>query len=229
MGRIIAVANQKGGVGKTTTVENLGAALSLEGQKVLLVDYDPQCSLSKALEHEALFAGDLASLDGYDLLTGNPMLAAKKLAIGDLDKLIGPLRLAYDYILVDCAPSLSMVAMTALYAADEVIVTTQPHYLAVAGIAELLDTLQALQSTGSSISGYRVLITMVERNGAAREMIQQITTAYPCYETQIRKNVAVTYAEARGIDVFKYDKRSNAAKDYKALALEILSEHSSLS
>ena len=224
MGRIIAVANQKGGCAKTTTTVNLGAALALEGQKVLLVDYDPQCSLTKALEHDETFAGDLVSLDGYDLITGDPMLAARKLALTDLDKLIGPLRSTYDYILVDCAPSLSMVAMTALYAADQVIVTTQPHYLAVAGIAELLDTINTLNSSGASISGYKVLITMVEHNGAVREMVQQITTAYPCYSTQIRKNVAVTYSEARGTDVFKYDRRSNAAKDYKALALELLSE-----
>ena len=224
MGRIIAVANQKGGCAKTTTTVNLGAALALEGQKVLLVDYDPQCSLTKALEHDETFAGDLVSLDGYDLITGDPMLAARKLALTDLDKLIGPLRSTYDYILVDCAPSLSMVAMTALYAADQVIVTTQPHYLAVAGIAELLDTINTLNSSGASISGYKVLITMVEHNGAVREMVQQLLTAYPCYQTQIRKNVSVTYSEARGIDVFKYDGRSNAAKDYKSLALEILSK-----
>lgn len=223
-GQIIAVANQKGGVGKTTTTINLGAALALEGKKVLLVDYDPQCSLTKALEHDGTLAGDLVSLDDYDLITGDPMLAARKIALTDLDRLIGPLRNAYDYILVDCAPSLSMVAMAALYPADHVIVTTQPHYLAVAGIAELLDTINTLNSSGASISDYKVLITMVEQNGAAREMVQQLLTAYPCYKTQIRKNVAIAYSEARGIDVFKYQPRSNAAKDYKALALEVLSE-----
>ena len=224
MGRIIAIANQKGGVGKTTTVRDLGAALALEGQKVLLVDYDPQCSLTKSLQHEETFAGDLVSLDGYDLITGDQMLAARKMEVTDLDKIIGPLRNAYDYILIDCAPSLSLVAMTALYPADHVIVTTQPHYLAVAGIAELLDTLNSVQGAGGRIRSYKVLVTMLEHNGAAREMLQQITGAYPCYSTHIRKNVAIPYAEARGIDVFKYQPRSNAAKDYKALALEILSE-----
>lgn len=223
-GQIIAVANQKGGVGKTTTVENLGAALALEGQKVLLVDYDPQCSLTKAIEHEQTFAGDLAYLDGYDLITGDPMLAARKLSLTDLADLLEPMRNTYDYILVDCAPSLSMVAMVALYAADRVIVTTQPHYLAVAGISELLDTINTLNSSGAKIGDYKVLITMVEQNGASREMVQQITSAYPCYATQIRKNVAVPYSAARGVDIFKYQRRSNGAKDYKALALEILSE-----
>lgn len=224
MSSIIAVANQKGGVGKTTTVRDLGAALALEGQKVLLVDYDPQCSLTKSLEHTRAFDGDLAYLDGYDLLTGDPMLAARKMDVTDLDRIIRPLRSSYDYILVDCAPSLSIVAMTALYPADHVIVTTQPHYLAVAGIVELLDTINTVNGAGGHIESYKVLITMLERNGAAREMLDQITAAYPCYGTHIRKNVAVAYSEARGIDVFKYDPRSNAAKDYKALAQEIMSE-----
>lgn len=224
MGQIIAVANQKGGVGKTTTVENLGAALALEGKKVLLVDYDPQCSLTKALEHDEALSGDLVSLDDYDLITGDSMLAARKLTLHDLERVLKPLRNQYDYILIDCAPSLSMVAMTALYPADKVIVTTQPHFLAVSGIAELLETLNTLNSSGAHISNYRVLITMVERNGAVREMLEQLQSAYPCYDTQIRKNVAIAYSEARGMDAFKYDQRSNAAKDYKALALEILSE-----
>ena len=224
MARIIAIANQKGGVGKTTTTRELGAALAHEGQKVLLVDYDPQCSLTKSLEHEPTREGGIARLEGYDLMTGDPMLAARKLNIGDLAKRIEAPQKSYDYILIDCAPSLSLVTMAALYAADHAIVTTQPHYLAVAGIAELLDTLNSVRSVGGRISGYKVLITLLERNGAAREMEQQITGAYPCYDTRIRKNVAIAYAEARGIDVAKYDPRSNAAKDYKALALEVMSE-----
>ena len=222
MGQIIAVANQKGGVGKSTTTRELGAALAREGQKVLLVDYDPQCSLTKSLEHDD--TGEIAHLEGYDLMLGNPMLSAEEPAIDDLDKALGPIRDSYDFVLIDCAPSLSMVTLAALYAADHAIIPTQPNFLSVAGIVELLDTISSVESVGGRIKGYRVLINYFERNGAVREMIEQVEAEYPTYKTRIRKNVAIAYAEARGIDVGTYDKRSNAAKDFKALALEVLSE-----
>lgn len=225
MARTIAVANQKGGVGKTTTVENLGAALALEGKRVLLVDYDPQCSLTKAIDNDGgIFPNNIGS--GYDLLPGNPLLATDDDAkINALADELEPVQGLYDYILIDCPPSLSKVAMMALYPADWVIVAVQPHYLAVAGISELLKTLQALNEAGARIQGAKCLLTMYERNGACKEMEAQVTEAYGApYKTRIRKNVTLSYAQAAGVDVFQYDKRCNGAQDYKALACEIMSE-----
>ena len=227
---IISVANQKGGVGKTTTVENLGAALALEGRRVLLVDYDPQCSLTKAVDNDGgVFPRNVGS--GYDLLPGNPLLAAEKFeSVTALADELEPVRDMYDYILVDCPPSLSEAAMNALYPADWVIIAVQPHYLAVAGIGELFKTLQALNEAGAHIQGATCLLTMYENNGACREMERQVTEAYgEPYGTRIRKNVTLAYAQAAGVDVFQYDKRSNGAKDYKALALEIIGKHESVS
>ena len=220
----IAVANQKGGVGKTTTVENLGAALALEGNRVLLVDYDPQCSLTKAIDNDGgIFPKGIGS--GYDLIPGNPLLATEDGDIDALAKELGPVQESYDYIIIDCPPSLSRAAMVALYPAEWVIVAVQPHYLAVAGIGELLKTLQALNEAGANIQGAKCLLTMYERNGACKEMEDQVTRAYGSpYVTRIRKNVTLSYAQAAGVDVFQYDKRSNGAKDYKALAHEIMSE-----
>ena len=222
MGQIIAVANQKGGVGKSTTVENLGAAIALEGKSVLLVDLDPQCSLTMALTDGGQ-DGEIVSLDGYDLMSGDPMLAARQFdSLDELARDISPLRESYDSVLIDCPPSLGALALNAIFPADHVIIPTQPHFLAVAGIAELLTTIQTLVKEGAAIEGINVLITLYERNGATREMEEQITQAYPTYETRIRKNVAVAYSQARGMDVFKYDARCNAAQDYKRLAHELL-------
>ena len=226
MAEIIAVANQKGGVGKTTTTESLGAALaSLHGERVLLVDYDPQCSLTKSLVNGGgRLERDVGS--GYSLMTGDPMLAAREFdGITALYDVLEPIADDYDHIIIDCPPSLSEVALNALYPADRIIVAVQPHFLAVSGIAELFRTLSAVNAQGASIKSARCLFTMHESNGAVKEMEEQVATAYGTpYATKIRKNVAIAYAQAAGMDVFQYDKHSNAARDYAALATEILEE-----
>lgn len=230
MAKVIAVANQKGGEGKTTTVESLGAALALESKRVLLVDYDPQCSLTKAIANDGdALVSNVGS--GYDLLPGNPLLAVEKFdGLTTLADELEPLKGNYDYIIIDCPPSLSEVAMTALYPADWVVVAVQPYYLDVAGVPELLKTLQALNDAGAHIQGAKCLLTFHANNGAVREMESQIIEAYgEPYETRIRKNVALAHAQAAGVDIYQYDKRSNGAKDYKAFASELARELEKLS
>ena len=230
MGQIIAISNQKGGVSKSTTTANLGAALALEGRKVLLVDYDPQCSLTLSLTDGETMSGDLVTVETkggatYDLITGDPLLAARKLkGMDELAHSVAPMRRQYDYVLIDTPPSLGRLSLNALYPADKVIIPTVPHFLAVAGIAELLESIGTLTESGAAIASTRVLITQWERNGAVREMERQIRNAYPTFATNIRRNVAIAYSQAAGVDVFEYDSSSNAARDYKALALEVLSE-----
>lgn len=228
MGEIIAVGNQKGGVSKTTTVETLGAALALEGQRVLLVDFDPQRSLTLALTDGEGLSGDLVTVETrggitYDLLTGDEMLAARDFkALDELAGVLNPLRATYDWIIIDTPPSLGKLSLNAMYPADRVIVPTIPHFLAVAGIAELYESVGTLRRDGSPIRDVTILITQWERNGAVREMERQIRDAYPTFETSIRRNVAIAHAQAAGVDVYSFDARSNAAQDYKKLARELL-------
>lgn len=222
---IYAVANQKGGVGKTTTTENLAAALALyEGKHVLAVDYDPQCSLTKAIDNDGeLMAYGVGS--GWDMLTGDPSLAARDFkAVDEFADELEAYRDQYDVILIDCPPSLSMVTMNALYPADHVIIPTQASYLAAAGIEELVSVIGELNGRGARIQDVRVLLTMHERNGNVAEMERQIREAWPCFETVIRKNVTLSYAQASGFDVIGYDGSSNGAKDYKALAHELIND-----
>ena len=229
--KVISIANQKGGVGKTTTAENLGAALALfHGRKVLLVDYDPQCSLTKSLINDgAPLERGVGS--GYDLVTGNPALAAHQFgSVTELSDMLRPLAASYDVVIVDCPPSLSTMAMNALYPADMLIIATQPHYLSVSGIGELLKTVRAVNDAGGRIAKAKTLITMYERNGAVREMEAQLEEAYgKPFGTRIRKNVSIAYSQAAGMDVFQYAPNSNAAKDYKALSIEVMSELETLS
>jgi chromosome partitioning protein len=231
MAKVISIANQKGGVGKTTTTESLGAALSLfHGQKVLLVDYDPQCSLTKSLVNDgAPLERGVGS--GYDLVTGNPALATHRYgSVKELSDMLRPLRASYDTIIIDCPPSLSVMTMNALYPADLLIIATQPHFLAVSGIGELLKTVKAVNAEGGRIRKAKTLVTMYERNGAVREMEAQLEDAYGGpFETRIRKNVSLVYAQAAGVDVFQYAPNSNAAKDYKSLAIEVMSTLETLS
>lgn len=225
MAKVIAIANQKGGVGKTTTAENLAAAMAMfEDKAVLVVDYDPQCSLTKALDQDPTGRIEHGVGSGYDILTGNSDLAAHEYAsLTELARQIDRYQSQYDVIIIDCPPSLSMVTMNALYPADHVVIPTQASYLAAVGIGELMDLVSTLKRRGANIEDATVLLTMHDtRSGDARNVGQQIRDAYPTFETVIRRNVTLSYAQGAGCDVYDYDRNSNGAKDYQALAHEIL-------
>ena len=256
MSRIIAIANQKGGVGKTTTAVNLGAALRERGRSVLCVDLDPQASLTLAL---GLIADDLpatiykAMLDtargedhadpaaliqqtaaGLDLLPSNIELSQAELdltreplGVYALRDTLTPLSAHYDYILLDCPPSLGILTTNALAAAGEVLIPLQSDYLALKGVDLLLGTVGKMQKRANpnlKVSG--ILLTMADtRTLHAREVIEAAHAAFgdrvPIFESVVHFTVRLKEAPLTGQSILAYANDSQAAEAYRALAREI--------
>ena len=251
MGKIIAVANQKGGVGKTTTSINLAAGLSYLNQKVLLVDLDPQGNASQGVgatkRNFELSTYDLL-LDEYEvkdikLSLNNPPLdvipATIDLAGADLEMIefkVGRERLLknklltakeeYDYVIIDCPPSLGLLNTNALTAADSVIIPVQSEYYALEGLTQLLSTIRLVQKLFNpdlKIEG--VLITMLDvRTRLSIEVQQEVRRYFKerVYKNNIPRNVKLSEAPSRGQSIFEYDIRSEGAKAYAALAKEVI-------
>lgn len=243
MAKVIAIVNQKGGVGKTTTAVNVGAGLAKAGKRVLLIDLDPQGSLTTSFAFNVsrddktayeLLKGTrkaeevIRSLpNGCDLIPGDLRLTGIEAGRNQLLKqAIEPVTSKYDYILIDCSPSLGVLALNALAACAEVYIPLEPEYLALAGIARLMQTIKAAKARinpGIKVTG--VLITKYDRRkkltGAVEAKLQEL---FPeaVFATRIRNNIALAEAPTEGKDVFAYAPRSNGAKDYQALTNEIL-------
>ena len=249
MARIIAIANQKGGVGKTTTAVNLSAALARTPRRVLLVDLDPQgnatmgsgvdkrtlqASLTEVLLDEVpVREAIIRSGDGYDLLPGNIDLTAAEIRLMDaegrehkLKQALATVREGYDFILIDCPPALSLLTLNALNAADSVLVPMQCEYYALEGLSALLDTIDALKdrlNPDLEIEG--VLRTMFDvRNNLANAVSSELTTHFGdlVFRTIIPRNVRLAEAPSHGQSIIGYDKGSRGSVAYLGLAGELL-------
>jgi len=250
MSKIIAIANQKGGVGKTTTCINLAASLAATHKNVLLIDLDPQgnATMGSGIDKNStefttcdLLLGEVSLVDlviknddiEYDVLPGNGDLTAAEVALMEMPNRERQLRNAlaevhdkYDYILIDCPPSLNMLTLNALVAANSVMIPMQCEYYALEGLSALMETVESIRSTVNpelQIEG--LLRTMYDpRNNLANDVSGQLLLHFPkkVYRTVIPRNVRLAEAPSHGIPVISYDKSSRGALAYLALAGEIL-------
>jgi chromosome partitioning protein len=254
MGKIISLANQKGGVGKTTTAINLAASLATLGKKVLLVDADPQANASsglgvniRALEHtiyeclidevptqKAIHPTDVKNLD---IIPSHIDLVGAEIEMLNLDnrekvmqKLLLPLKSNYDYILIDCSPSLGLITVNALTASDSVIIPVQCEYFALEGISKLLNTIKIIKSKLNmhlEIEGF--LLTMYDnRLRLANQVYAEVKRHFEgmVFETVINRNVRLSEAPSYGQPVIVYDSESKGTANYVDLAKELISKNS---
>jgi chromosome partitioning protein len=249
-GRIIAVANQKGGVGKTTTAVNLGAALAEAGRRVLVVDLDPQGNASTGLGLErqprpatsyAVLTGD-AVLDeaivegpipGLSLVAASPDLAGVEFELMERDRREFLLSKAirgrvggFDEVLIDCPPSLNLLTINALVAADSVLVPLQCEFYALEGLTQLIGTIERVQrSLNPRLELQGVVLTMYDRRNNLCDMVAKDVRGHlggKVYGTMIPRNVRVSEAPSHGMPVLVYDQRCAGSQAYLQLAAEVL-------
>lgn len=253
MGKIIAIANQKGGVGKTTTAFNLGSCLALEGKKVLLVDADPQANATSGMGldprgdqpsiYECLVDGYPADasvqhtcIEGLDMITSRIDLVGAELELTNrrdreraLTAVLAPVRDAYDYILIDCSPSLGIITVNALTAADSVIIPVQSEYFALEGISQLLNTIRIIKNRlkpSLEIEGF--LLTMYDARLRLTNRIYEELTGHfgdMVFSTVIPRNIKLSESPSHGLPVILYDPDSRGSIAYTQLARELIAQN----
>jgi chromosome partitioning protein len=252
MSHIFAITNQKGGVGKTTTTVNLAASLAHLGQRVLVVDIDPQgnattgCGVDKQTLSASIYPlllGQCSAVQvcqktaaGFDILPTNRALAGAEVELIDLTQrerrlkdALAQLPHPYDYVLIDCPPALNMLTLNGLTAAQAVIIPMQCEYYALEGLSDLVTTIKKIRSSvNPALQIEGLLRTMFDpRNGLAQQVSEQLQQHFgsKVYQTVIPRNVKLAEAPSYGLPALLYAKRSNGAKAYLNLAQEILQRH----
>ena len=254
MGKIIALANQKGGVGKTTTTINLAASLATLEKTVLVVDADPQanassglgvnlqevdCSLYECLtDHadvrDAIYTTDI---EGLDIIPSHIDLVGAEIEMLNMEnrermvaKILEPLRGEYDYILIDCSPSLGLITVNSLTAADSIIIPVQCEYFALEGISKLLNTIKIIkQKLNPKLEIEGFLLTMYDsRLRLANQIFDEVKRHFQelVFKTVIQRNVKLSESPSHGLPVILYDADSTGSKNHLALAKEFINKNS---
>lgn len=256
MVKIIAITNQKGGVGKTTTSVNLSAALAYLGKKVLLIDIDPQANATQGIGinrsqleltvYDAIMENapieDIvlhSQVENLDVIPANIDLAGVEIELSQvksgreqrLKKALASVKNHYEYILIDCPPALGLLNTNALTAADSVLIPVQCEYYALEGLTQLLNTILLTQSVfNEKLTIEGVLLTMLDlRTNLGVEVSQEVRKYFKekVYDTYIPRNVRLSEAPSEGLNIFDYDNHSEGAKAYARLAKEVVKQNGS--
>ncbi len=253
MGKIIAIANQKGGVGKTTTSVNLAASLGVLEKKVLLIDADPQANATSGLgidvetvelgtyqllEHSSAAEETILKTESpnLDLIPAHIDLVAIEIELVEMEereymlrKAIRHLKDQYDYILIDCAPSLGLLTLNALTASDSVIIPIQCEYFALEGLGKLLNTIKSVQKIhNNTLDIEGLLLTMFDsRLRLSNQVVEEVQKHFDemVFETIIQRNVRLSEAPSYGESIINYDAGSKGAANYLSLAQEIITKN----
>ncbi|MBR6176725.1 MAG: ParA family protein [Bacteroidales bacterium] len=247
----IAISNHKGGVGKTTSTVNIGAGLAMEGKKVLLIDMDPQANLTQSygitkseVSIYEVLTGEAEPIpvtvfENLDVLPSTLDLSGAEMELSNeagreyiLREAIAPIASKYDYILIDCPPSLGLLTINALTAADEVYIPLQAHYLAIKGLTKIVEVIGKVQKRlNKNVQITGVFVTQFDKRKVLhRDVVETIYTYFQdkLFNSRIRDNIALAEAPSQGLDIFRYDPDCKGAEDYRSLCKEIIERHAQL-